>query len=82
METAGLLLWTQEPITIPYSDPDESSQNPIKLFLKHKIHFNIILPYLPRTSEYSVSFRHSNQNFVHISHCPHVLYMPPLSHSP
>jgi hypothetical protein len=37
---------------------------------------NIILPSMPRSSEWSLSFRLSNQNFVHISHLPHACYMP------
>jgi hypothetical protein len=36
-----------------------------------KIHFNIILPFTPRSSEWSLPFRLSNQNFVHISYLPH-----------
>jgi len=35
-----------------------------------KIHSNIILPSMPRTSEWSLPFTVSDQNFVHISHIP------------
>jgi len=47
-----------------------------------KIHCNIILPYMPRSSAWSNTFRFSNQNFVCISHILYAFYMPHLSHSP
>jgi hypothetical protein len=33
-------------------------------------HFNIIIPCKPRSSEWSLPFRFSNQNFVRITHLP------------
>jgi hypothetical protein len=40
-----------------------------------KIHSNIILLYISKSSEWSVPFRFSNQNFVYISHYSHAYYM-------
>jgi hypothetical protein len=40
------------------------------------MHFNIILPSMPRSSEWSLLFSISVQNFVHIPHISHVCYMP------
>jgi hypothetical protein len=49
MESEGSLLCSQELITGPYFEPDESSPHPQPHF--PKIHFNIILPSIARTSE-------------------------------
>jgi len=40
------------------------------------IHSNIILPSMPRSYKWSLSFRFSNQNTVCISQLSHVCYMP------
>jgi len=47
-----------------------------------KIHFNIILPSTRRSSEKSLPFRFSDQNFVHISQLSHARYIPCPSHPP
>jgi hypothetical protein len=39
------------------------------------VHFNIILPSTPRSSDWVPPFRHSSQNFVRISHLPRACYM-------
>jgi len=41
-----------------------------------KIHFNIILPYTPKSSKSSPSLRHSHPYPVCISPLPHTCYMP------
>jgi hypothetical protein len=76
MEPEGLLLCSQEPATCPYPEPEESIPHPAPCF--RNINFNIVLPYTPRTSKWSLPFKHSNQNFVRISHLP-VRYMTRLS---
>jgi hypothetical protein len=58
MEPEGSLPHSQAPATCPYSEPDQSSPCPHLL----KIHFNIILPSMPRSSKLSLSFRSSHQN--------------------
>jgi hypothetical protein len=39
-----------------------------------KIHFNIVLSSMPRSSKWSLPFRLSNQNFVRISHLAHASF--------
>jgi hypothetical protein len=59
---------SQEPAAGPCPKPDESNPH-----FKHyfpKIHFNIILPCTPRSSEWSLSFGLSNTNFVLMSQLP------------
>ena len=48
-----------------------------------KIHFNIILPSMPRSFKWSLSFRFpppNPQNHVHISHFSHTSHMPRTHH--
>ena len=54
---------------------------PISHFLK--IHRNIILPSMPRSSKWNISLRFPHQSPVHSSPLlpPHTYYMPRLSHS-
>jgi hypothetical protein len=46
------------------------------------IHFNIILLSMPKTSEWFLPFRYSNQNFVCTFHLSHACYVPCTSHPP
>jgi hypothetical protein len=71
METEGSLPCPQEPATCPYPEPDQSSPRPPPSYFL-KIHFNIILPFTPRFSKWSFSFRFPDQNPV---------YPPPLLHT-
>jgi hypothetical protein len=47
-----------------------------------KIYSNTILPSTLRSSEWSPSFRLSDQNFICISHLSHACYLPRSSHPP
>jgi hypothetical protein len=69
MEPESSLPYSQELSSGPYSEPDESSSNPPPNF--PKIHYNIIFLSISRSSELSLTFRFSDQNFVCISHLPH-----------
>jgi hypothetical protein len=58
MEPEGSLSWSREPSTGPYPEPDESNRyHPIL----SKIHFNIIHPPTPWSSQQSLSFWLSHQ---------------------
>jgi len=46
-----------------------------------EIHFNITIPYTPRSSNWSLSLRFPHQNPVRISSVSHTCYMPRPSHS-
>ena len=46
-----------------------------------KIHFNIILPYMARSSEWSISLKFPHQNPVYTSLLLHTCYMPNPFHS-
>ena len=50
MESEGSLLHFQIPTTCPYPDPDQFSPYPPSHILK--IHLNIILPFMPRSSKW------------------------------
>jgi hypothetical protein len=53
MEHEGLLPQSQVPATCPYHEPDLSSQCPIFYFLK--IHLNIFLSFMSRSSKWTLS---------------------------
>jgi hypothetical protein len=55
MEADGLLLYSHNPATNPYPEPDESNPNAATYFLK--IHFNTALPSTCRSSS---GLNHSN----------------------
>jgi len=57
--------------------------NPVHNFPTYfiKIYSNIIFPSTPRSSEWSLPFISSDQNFVIISHLSHACYIPRSSHS-
>jgi hypothetical protein len=71
MQPKSSLLCLQDPITNRCCEPDES--NPLSLKIFPKIHFSTILSY---RSEWSLSFRLPNQNFICSSHLPHACHMP------
>jgi len=61
-----------------------SRMNPVHALLRYfiQILFNIILPLIPRSSKWHLSFRFSHQNPLRISFPPHIHHMPHPSHSP
>jgi hypothetical protein len=61
--------------------PNLSQINPVHSFPPyfHKIYSNIILPFTLRSSEWSLPFTISDQDFVRISHSPYVLHASPIS---
>jgi len=61
-------------------EPDGSSRHRPPSF--PKIHSYIVFPSTPRSSEWTHSFRFSDQNTVCISHQPHAYYMTRPFHSP
>jgi hypothetical protein len=71
----GSLPFTQEPATDPYPEPDPSQHHRYQRF---KIHFNITLASIPRSSKWRLPSRVSNENSVCISHVSY--YMPHPSH--
>ena len=54
-----------------------SQRNPFRTTSSHLIHFNIILPFMPRSSKWSISIRSSHQNPICTSPAPHSCHMPP-----
>jgi hypothetical protein len=58
MEFIGYLLRLQEPAVGPHPEADESSPHPPTQFPKDP--FNITLPFMPRSSEWSPLFRLSS----------------------
>jgi hypothetical protein len=64
---------SQQPATCPYPEPDRSSPCPPSHF--SKIHFIIIFPSTPGSSEWSPSFRVSHWNHTCL-YFPHTYYMP------
>ena len=79
MEPEGSSPRLQQPATCPYPEPDQSSRCLPSHFLK--ISVNIILPYMPRCSKWSLSPTFPHQNPVCTSPLPHTCYMPRPFHS-
>jgi len=61
-----------------------SQINPVHTFPPYfiKTNSNLIFLYMSRSSKWSLSFRFSDQNFVHTSHLSHSCYTPCPSHPP
>ena len=70
MEPEGVLPHSQAPAICPYPEPDQSSTFlPHPIFLE--IHFNIILPSMPRSSKWSLLFQVSPPKcFTHLYYHP------------
>jgi hypothetical protein len=72
-----MLPFSQERATGRYSDSYDSSPQPLVIF--PKIHFNIILPSIPRSSEWALSLRVYTQKkcvrMYHVHAC--ALHFPP-----
>jgi hypothetical protein len=68
----------------PPSIPNLSQMNPTHTLQNYfnKTHFNIILPSMLRSSEWSLPFSVSSQNFIRIPQLPHARYMPRPFHPP
>jgi hypothetical protein len=67
----------------PPSVPTLSHVDPVHALTSHlvKIHLNIILPYTPGTSKWSLSHMFPHQNPVYTSALPHTCYVPRLYNS-
>jgi hypothetical protein len=81
-QDVSCLLWNQEVHCHVHRCwpfvPILSQIKPIHTFQPYfsKTHFNIIFPFMPRSSEWHLQFRPSNRNLVCISHLPPAHYMP------
>jgi len=67
------------PPPVPILSQPHTVHNPTSHFLK--IHLNIILPSMPGSPQWSLSFMFPHPNPVHASPLPHTCYMPRPSHS-
>jgi hypothetical protein len=76
MDPTGSLPCSQKSATGRYPESDESNPHSKPDF--PKVHSNIMLPSTPRSSDWSLPFRPSNQNCVRISQLP---YAPSISSS-
>ena len=79
MEPEDSLPHFQVPTACSYSKPDRASPCPTPHVLK--IHLNIILPFTPGSSKWSLSFRFPHENPVYTSPLPRTHYRPRQSHS-
>jgi len=80
MEPESSLAHLQEPVTCSYSNPGQSSACPLPFhFLK--IHSNITLPFMSRSSRWSLSSRFPHQNHICTFPLVHTCCMPCLSRS-
>jgi hypothetical protein len=75
----GSLLCPRQPATGPYPEPEESNQRHPTPFPSRSI---LIFPSIPRSSEWSLTTKFSNQSTVDISHLSHACYTYRPSHSP
>jgi len=67
------------PPPVPILSHLDSVHTPTSHFLK--IHHNIILPPMPGSPKWSLSFKHPHQYLVYASRIPHTRYIPRPSHS-
>jgi hypothetical protein len=77
MEPEGSLPSSQQPATGPYPEPDESVPHFQTYF--PNIYCNIILTSTPMFSEWSLTFRLSDQNFFTPFSSPCARHTPPIS---
>jgi len=80
VEAEGLLPFSQDPATGPYL----SQTNPVHNFSPYfpKLHSNINLPSMPKSSVCSTPFRFTDKIFLCISNFMNVCYMARSSHMP
>jgi hypothetical protein len=81
MELVASILFSQEPATCPYPEPDQSSSRSPRLQMFLKVQFHVIFPSPSRSSRWCLFLRFPNQNSVCISHPP-PCHMPRTHTSP
>jgi len=72
---ASSIIWRQSP-------PPATEDAPCFSHYFPNIHYNISFTSTPRSPEWTLPFRFSNQHFVCISELSHEFYMPRPSHHP
>ena len=78
MEPECSLLHLQVPATCPYHEPARSSTHPLSHFLK--THLNIILPSMPGSPKWFLSFSSPLPGILYtFSFHPYKLHAPPIS---
>jgi len=82
MELVASILFSQDPATCPYPEPDQSSPRSPRLHMFVNVQFHIIFPSPFRSSRWCLFLRFPNQNSVCTSPLPTPSHMPRAYTSP